>query len=182
MRCDSFGRSLVFAAVAGLGCAVWMGVAGPLCGGGFAAATYLVGAVAAYLAGLAGGARRRLLAAVLGMTAGGAVLMTAPGFPALSLGLVVVLAAGRSVFLLRGTAARAVLVETGLGLGGLTFAWAMAAPTVGGVMLAVWSFFLVQSLFFLVGHPRTRPATHPGCDPFDTAHARALVLLDGGLR
>jgi hypothetical protein len=94
----------------------------------------------------------------------------------------VVLAVGRSVFLLRGTKARAVLVETALGLGGLTFAWAMAAPTVGGVMAAVWSFFLVQSLFFLAGHARTRPATRPGCDPFDTAHARALALLDGGLR
>jgi hypothetical protein len=55
----------------------------------------------------------------------------------------------------------------------------LAAATPFATALAVWGFFLVQSVFFLVGgvQPRREPGPQP--DPFEDAHARALALLDG---
>lgn len=178
MRWDSFGRSLGFAALAAVGSVGWLLVSGPVLGGRRALALYLVGTTALYLGGLGRSPHRRLLATLVAGLTGGLLCIVAPGLSELVLGLAAVLAVGRSVFLHRGTPARAVATEAALALLGLGFAWGMAAPALRSIMLAIWSYFLVQSLFFLLGDVRATTARAPAGDPFDAAHGRALALLE----
>ena len=63
--------------------------------------------------------------------------------------------------------------------GGLVFARFLFGPTVTALVLALWGFFLVQSLYFLLGGKHAPSlARHP--DPFQDAYARATALLDRG--
>jgi len=174
----SFARSVVFAAAAAGGSAAWLAVAGPVLGGHRALALCLVGLLAAYLGSIAPG-HRRLVAIALAGTAGLGLLAVASGLRELALGLAVVLAVGRSGFLSRAAPARAALVETALVVGGLAFAEALGAASLAGVVLAVWGFFLVQSLYPLVPGSRRRPLEAATRDPFEVAAARAAALLDG---
>jgi hypothetical protein len=89
-----------------------------------------------------------------------------------------VLAVGRSAFLYGRPAARAVVIETFLVAGGLLFARFLAGHSALAMVLSVWSFFLVQSFYFLVGEARQRERSGAHPDPFEDARARALALLD----
>jgi hypothetical protein len=179
-RRDGFGRSIVFAALAAAASVPWLLLAGPAVGGRRALATYLVLVTATYVAGIAPSRRRALAAAALALGGGAAVLAVAshPLAPELALGLGVVLATVRSGVLFRATPARADLLEAVVVGGGLCFARALGGPGVLGVVLSLWGFFLVQSLFFLVGGVTTRTVRRHA-DPFDEACARAFAVLDG---
>src|SRR5215470_7733969 len=147
-RVDGFLRGAVFAAVAAAAYAPWIVTFG---GGRRAFALYLVTLTAGYLFCLGERGTRRLLVAGGAALLGCVVAAAAHSITELALGLGVVLATARSAALWRARTARAVVTEVGLVGGGLVFARMLAAPSVFGVMLAVWGFFLVQSLFFLVG-------------------------------
>jgi hypothetical protein len=95
-------------------------------------------------------------------------------------GQAVVLGVCRSGFLYRTSTARAVVTEVALIIGGLLFAASLGGPSLRAILLGVWSFFLVQSLFFLVPGARPRCSGATRADPFEAAHARALALLDRG--
>ena len=60
---------------------------------------------------------------------------------------------------------------------GLLVARTVAAPDALAIALALWSFFLIQSLYFLVADVAPRPHLPPQVDPFDLAQARAEALL-----
>ena len=178
IRCDSFARSIGFAALAGIGWLPWLWSTGPLLGARTALALYLIGVLILYVAGLAGRhAAAGRVAAVAGLAAGAVALAAATPL-GLVLGLALVLGIARSGFLYRAAPARAGLTEVALLASGLLFAGFLAGPGVASVGLALWGFLLVQSLFFLAADARTRQAA-PRADRFDEAHRRALALLDG---
>ena len=180
MRWNSFGRSVGFAALAAAGAAVWLLGSSPLLGGRGALALYLVGVTAIYTAGLTPSLRRALATAMLVGTSGAGLAVMAPGLRELAIGLAVVLGVSRSGFLYRTTAARAVVTEGALIVGGLLFAYSLSGPSLRAIVLCVWSFFLVQSLFFLVPGARHRTQDATRGDAFAAAHARALALLERG--
>ncbi|RIL01431.1 MAG: hypothetical protein DCC71_17730, partial [Proteobacteria bacterium] len=62
--------------------------------------------------------------------------------------------------------------------GGLALARFVAAPGALGIALALWSFYGVQSAFFLAGGVRERAADGAGADRFERARRRALALLE----
>lgn len=178
MRWNTFGRSAVFAAVAGCGVMPWLLVAAPLLGVRGALSFYLVTATAAYAMAVAPSLRRGLGASVLIATLGGALAACARGLPELALGLAVLLALARTGFLYRRRSGRAVAVEIGLVAAGLLFARFLAGSSLLSVMLALWGFLLVQSVFFLLGGGGEREDAARR-DPFDAAYERANALLDG---
>ena len=179
MRWNTFGRSAVFAALAGIGILPWIVLAGPMLGMRWALAVYLVTLTATAVVGAAPSLRRGLGVSVMVTLLGGCLAVTTHTLPALALGLAVLFAMARGVFLYRLRPARAVAVEVALVGGGLLFARFLAGPSLISLVLAVWGFLLVQSVFFLVGGVRVRERAVPQQDPFDTAHERARALLDG---
>jgi hypothetical protein len=179
MRWNTFGRSAVFAALAGIGVIAWLVMAGPLLGVRRALAFYLVGLTATYVAGLAPSLRRGLGACVVVAALGSCLAVTTRTLPELAFGLAVLLAIARTAFLYRLRPARALAVEVAFVGGGLLFARFLAGPSLVSMMLAVWGFLLVQSFFFLVGGVRIRERAAPQRDAFDAAHERASALLDG---
>src|SRR5262245_26025495 len=179
-RVATFGGSAVFAALAAAGWLPWLVLVGPVLGARTALGLYLVLVTAAYLAGVAPRRASGLSAAVMAVVAGVVLIVLARATAELALGLGVVLGVGRSVVLYRARPARALATEAVLVGGGLLFARALAAPSAGGVMLALWGFFLVQSLFFLIGGIAPRPDDPGRRDPFEEAYARAMALADEG--
>jgi hypothetical protein len=178
MRWNTFARSILFAALAAGFASPWLALARPILGGKWALALYLVAVVAAYLGGLAPPRRRGIPIFVAALLAGGGVAIVASSPSELALGLCAVLAVGRSGFLYRAPAARAVVIEAALAGGGLVFARFLAAHSPLALALALWSFFLVQSFYFLVGGIRVRSGGGRHPDPFQDAYGRALALLE----
>ncbi len=175
IRWNTFARSAAFAAAAAIGCIAWNTVARPIAGGAIAIVVYLVGVTAVYLAGIGPDRIRRpavVLAAVL-LAGWLGVFARTPG--ELAIGLAIILATARSVFLYRAPAARAVATEAVLVIGGLLFARFLAASSLA---LAIWGFLLVQSCFFLVGGVRVRPTPGRHPDPFEDAYGRAIALIE----
>ncbi|MGH7803632.1 MAG: hypothetical protein ACREQJ_04740, partial [Candidatus Binatia bacterium] len=123
----------------------------------------------------------RVATSLVALAAGLAVAVLARSVAELAIGLGAILAVGRSAFLYRAPAARAAVVEALLIGGGLLFARWLAGPSPLGMVAALWGFFLVQSIYFLIGGVRGRPVTGRRRDPFEEAHARALALLENGM-
>ena len=178
MRWSGFGRSVAFAALAGAAWPAFALATAPLVGARVALALYLVAATGAYVAGIAAtaasGVAAALLAVALATTFAG-VAGTARGAAlgaALALGLV------RSGVLHRTHPAWAFAIEAALLGGGLAVAKLLFAPGALGPALALWGFFLVQSVFFAIGGARLRGADRAPCDRFESARRRTLALLD----
>ena len=178
MRWDSFGRSAAFAAVAALGWMPWVVMAAPLVGSSAARTLYLIGLTFAYVAGLGGPTTRRLAAAVLTGIAGITIAVVCRDAIVLCVGLGVALAVARSVFLYRAVPARAVVTEAALAGGGLLFARLLGTASPLGAALPIWGFFLVQSCFFLAAGAREQRTDSGHPDPFDSAYARAMDVLE----
>jgi hypothetical protein len=176
MRTHGFAHSALFAALAALGAFPWLALTGPLLGPARALRLYLVMVTAGYVAGLGPGRRSFGVALVVAILGCG-ITTLAHTLGEVALGLAVVLGTARSAVLYRARTARAVVTEIVLVATGLVFARFLGGPTLVSVMLAIWGFFLVQSLFFLVGGVSTRRASGAHPDPFDEAHARALAIL-----
>ncbi|HSD10111.1 MAG TPA: hypothetical protein VLF14_03950, partial [Candidatus Binatia bacterium] len=97
----------------------------------------------------------------------------------LVLGLGVLVAVARSGFLYRSTPARSVVVEAIITGGGLLFARFLCGPSSAALLLSTWGFFLVQSVYFLVGGTYTPAGSGRHPDPFQDAYGRAMALLEG---
>jgi hypothetical protein len=179
MRVDSFVRSALFGALAALGSLPWLIALGPLVGLQRGLGLYLTIVAATYVAGLVPRGARRFGAAVAVAGLGCGIVLLAHTLSEVALGLAVLLGAVRSAVLYRARTARAVATEVILVTAGLLFARFLAGTSLPSVMLAIWGFFLVQSVFFLIGgaSPRAAAGRHP--DPFEEAHGRALALLGG---
>ena len=174
-----FLRCLAFGLVAALASIPWAMTFGPLLGHSWALAGYCLAVASLFVVaiaptwphGVATGAAAGFVALAVCVLA---------GRPAEAiLGAALIVAVARSGFLYRAGPARAVVVEAVLVFGGLLAARALAGPTLLGAGLAIWAFFLVQSLFFLIGGVRERPPDEPPIDPFERARKRALAVMEG---
>jgi len=163
-----FARSLAFGAVAALAIVPFLLTFGPALGSAGALALSSVLSTSGYLAVVAPGHARGLrvgfLALVMGM-----VLFWSASPSTTVLGSAAILAVMRSGFLYRSRPGRALLVEASL---------LFAGSSVSSVALAVWGFFLVESLFFLVGGTAARPEEEFAEDPFDRARREAVRLME----
>ena len=175
---NGFTRSVTFAAVAAIAVLPWLAVARAVTGPDTALATYLVAANAAYIAVIAPSGRRRLTVFALAAVIGCLLAIASRSWGELALGLAIVLAVARSGFLYRLAPIRGAAVELVLAGGGLLFARFLAVPSLRGLVLALWGYLLVQSVYFLVGGLRARLSAGERRDPFAHAYARALELLD----
>ena len=178
MRASSFSGSLLFAALAGLGTVAWMIAASPLAGVSWALGLYSLGTAVAYLVWIAPSWPRGLAAGTGAGVAALAVAVLAPMPTGAVMGAAAILAAARSGFLFRGRPARAFVAEGVLAGGGLALAGVLAGSTFLSLGLAFWGYFLLQSLFFLIGGIAERPADEPRLDPFEVARRRALALME----
>jgi hypothetical protein len=172
-----FVRSLVFGAVAALATAPFLLTFGPTLGRAPALALASVLATAGHLAvvapGRARGVRVGFLALVLGLALFGSASPSTT-----VLGSAAILAVLRSGFLYRSRPGRALLLEGSLLAAGLAFANALAGSSVTSLALAVWGFFLVESVFFVVGGTSARPEEDLDEDPFDRARREAVRLME----
>ncbi len=178
MKADGFGRSVAFAAIAGIAWPAFALFAGPILGTRAALALYLVAGAAAYAGCLATGRVRAIGAALVTAAIGAAFACVGAGLGAVALGAAVGLGVARSGVVFRTSAARALAVEAVLLGGGLALARFLAAPTLLGAALAIWGFGLVQSAFFAIGGVRERSAESAGPDRFERARRRAAELLE----
>lgn len=172
---------LLFAALSGLAVIPWTLVAGPLLGAPDAASMFAAGILVLYVAWLAPEPSRALAAGALAAVLGALSLLAgaAVDVPLLAIfALAIVLALVRSAFLYRRPAMRSLAVETALLTCGLLSAMFLADGSLLGLGLAFWGFFLVQSLFVLVGGAEMRPTEEPTEDPFVEARQRALALME----
>ena len=175
MRWEGFARSAWFAALAALGLVPWLVLADPLLGAQVALRLYLVGLLSVYVAGLGRDRGRRIAAAFGAAAVGIGVAAMTHSIAECALGLAALLGVVRGAILYRARPA----TELSLVTAGLLFARFLAGRSLVSMMLAVWGFFLVQSVFFLLGGVSERTASRHS-DPFEEAHRRALALLGGG--
>jgi len=178
MRGNTLLGNLLFAAVAAAGLVPFMMLAYPFVGPGNAATGYHFVVVASYLIWiaprLASGLRAGLVALALLTLVG----IVTPSYPAAMLGASVVLAVVRSGLLYRSRPARALLIESMLIGGGLLFGGILAGGTPIRMAASLWGFYLVQSLFFVIGGVAARPSRAPEGDPFESARARAMAAME----
>lgn len=174
---SAFGRSLLFAALAGLGTAPFLLAAGPLVGAANALVLYGWLAVLAYLGWTAPNPRRGFVAVAIAAalapllalaTWGGGVWA---GLAAAAM----LLAVGRGVLFGALPPGRALAAEAILAGGGLLLARLLASNGLLGAALGVWAFFLVQCLHPLIGG-EPRPA-EGDLDPFEKARRELERLL-----
>lgn len=102
--------------------------------------------------------------------------VVAPDAATLVLCAALIAALGRGS-LYRARLARRLFVELALLGSGFIAARLFGGTGPFGLALGLWSYCLVQSLFFLLLTPEPRTAAAPPGDPFDAAHERALGLL-----
>ncbi|MFQ5418502.1 MAG: hypothetical protein ACE5FL_15855, partial [Myxococcota bacterium] len=164
MRWNDFGRSLVFGASAAAGVVPFTLVAAPPLGWSSALAAYAVLCSAVYLVGLGPNVRRGATAALLAGALGSAAWGIAPSPRDAILAAALVLALCRSGLLYRARFARALALEGVLGVAALGLAGQLLSGSTFSAVLAVWSFFLVQSAFFLVGGIEVRSEPAPDLD------------------
>jgi len=191
VRWDSFGRSLVFAALAAAGLPVALTFAGALFGGEAAARLYLIGAASIYSIGLCADRSRRLAAFAFAALAGMVLALLPLDLRATAIGAAGIVAFVRGVLLAdartqvpRSEAkpsevawARALAIEAVFGAAGLAVAAWFARGGLLALCLAIWGYFLVQSGAFLIrGH--TLRGGETARDPFDRARARLQRLLE----
>jgi hypothetical protein len=171
-------RTWGFGVLAALGVVAWQSALRWLVAPSWSFAMYALLCACAFPVAVAPSLRAAALALALSLPLSLVAALLAPDAATSVLCAALIAALGRAV-LYRARPARAVFVE--LGLLGLGFVAARLLGGAGpfGLALGLWSYCLVQSLFFLLVTPEPRAAPAPPGDPFDAAHQRALGLLDG---
>ncbi len=176
MLWHGFSRTLLFGMLAAAGWPAMGLLLSGLLGPNESLSLYLVGLAAVYVAGLGNSPRRALGQGLLAIALGAGVLLLAPSSIAAAAGAAAIVGLGRARLFSASRPARTLALELMTLGGGLLLARFLAAPTVLHVCLAIWAFFLAQSLYFLAPDLRKAPE-ETGLDPFDAAAARAEALL-----
>lgn len=180
MTCNTFLRSVLFAALAAAGWLPWAMLAGPFVGLSAARAVYVILVTALYVALLSPRHGMRPFPAFV--LAGGAAatlaLLVAGSWTELATLLALVLGIARGGFFFAGSPARTVGREVFLLAGGLAFARFLGGPGFLPTAFALWGFLLVQSLFFLMPANAPRAGGTIRSDAFEEAYRRALAILE----
>ena len=185
-RANGFASSLGYALFAALATLPIVLIAAPIIG---ARPTLVLGSMllgAGYLLAIAPGWSRGVRLAVAALGLGIVIAVAAPTTGAAILAAICVLGVLRSGFLYRSRPMRALLIETGLLSAGLLLAGILTNPAVSAGYssfalrcgLGVWGFFLVQSLFFVIGGVTVRAEEPEGVDPFVKAREEAIRLME----
>jgi hypothetical protein len=168
---------LVFAACAALGALLWMLTAAPLFGYGGAAATCALALVVIHPLFVAPTVPRGVATAGVAFALAVPIACLRPSpFEAFTAGSFL-LGIVRSALLYPRPFARALLLETGLGGGGLLALLFFYDGGLSGAVFGFWSFWLVQAGIALVPGDASPPEHRP-VDPFERAQAAALLVLD----
>jgi hypothetical protein len=167
----------LFAAFAGLATVAYSLAAPPLFGFRTAWLWWCLFLTVSYLVAIAPNLARGLPIGFLAGAIGVGICLIAPGKGAAMLGMTMLLGLMRSGFLFPRRLPRAVAVELGLaGVSGL-LASSLAGPSSLSLGIAVWGFFLVQSLFFVIGGIEVwRPGVTE--DAFDKARREATRMME----
>lgn len=176
-RWDSFGRSLVFAALAAAGLPVAVTFAGALFGGEGAARLYLIAAAGIYAIGLCADRSRRVAAFAFAAFAGMILALVPLDLRVTAIGAAGIVAFARGILLADAFSVRTLAIEAAFAAAGLVTAAWFARGGLLALCLAIWGYFLVQSGYFLIG-ARRPSAGEASRDPFDQARARLQRLLE----
>ena len=180
MRLGNLFGNLLFAAIAGLATVAYSLVAPPVFGfWGFSTAwlVWCLVLTVSYLVAIAPRLGRGLRIGFVAGAIGVGICVVAPGAGAALLGMAMLLGLMRSGFLFPRRLSRAVAVE--LGLGGVSglLAGSLAGPSPLSLGIAVWGFFLAQSLFFVIGGIKVwRPSVTE--DAFEKARREAVRVME----
>ena len=177
MRWGSFSRSALFGAVAAAAVAPFLLTLGPWLGVQWALVGFAALVIPLYLTGLGDTRRRGMAAAVFGSALIAAIAILDPTPRDALVAMALVLGLARSGLAYPGSFVRSAIVELLLQVGGLSVAATLIGSSTLSVVLAIWGFFLVQSVFFLLSATRSS-APRGEVDPFDEARDRAIAILD----
>jgi hypothetical protein len=177
MSRKNFVRGLAFGAVAALAAVPWLVVARPVVGTQDALRFFVVMLVPIYLVALAPTWRRGIRVGALAGILGFVVLTFAPNPVSAAVGAAVLLGIMRSGFVYRSRPGRALVTEVVLLGGGLLLAEVLEGGGILSLSFAVWGFFLVQSVYFLLGGIGERPDTVHTADPFERACRDVTQIL-----
>lgn len=176
LRIDRFAKGVLFAALAALVAVAGVVFAGPLVGAGPAIAGFFGALSLAWIFGAAPKASAGFLALLVAGPIVAFALLVWPAPTPMAVGVTALIGVARGVFLRRGPAARTVVVEGVVAVGSLGLASAFVPGGLTGLGLAVWSYFLVQSLPMLIAATR-EPAPSLEPDAFAAAMSRAEQVL-----
>lgn len=177
LRIDRFAKGVIFAALAALAAVVGVVVLGPVAGVGGAISAVFGGLALAWLFCIApraaAGFKTVLFAGPL--VAMGVLAMPHPTLIAVA--ATALIAVTRGVFFDEGSPARSTVVEVAVAAGALALASVFVPGGLTGLGLAVWAFFLVQSLPLLTAAAEPSPKAG-GEGAFTAAMTRAERILD----
>jgi hypothetical protein len=170
-------RTWGFGVLAALGVVAWQFALRWLVPPSWSFALYALLCACAFPVAVAPSLRAAAVAVALSLPLSLGAALVAPDATTAVLCAALIAALSRAV-LYRARPARALFVE--LALLGLGFSAARLLGGTGpfGLALGLWSYCLIQSLFFLLVTPEPRAAPALPGDPFDAAHQRALGLLE----
>lgn len=169
-------RTLAFGVLAALGVVAWQLLLVPWLGAATSLSLYAALCCCAFPLAIAPSLRAALAAVALAVPLAGAALVLTPDAISTLVCCALIVALTRAV-MFRAQVGRSVALEVVLFVLALGAARLFGGGTPFGLGLGLWSYFLVQSSYFLYLRPRER-AADAVADAFDTAHQRALALLE----
>lgn len=182
---SGFGRTLAVGAVCALGVPAALALGASSLGREAVLALSWWAAGGALLVAVAPRWRTRLAVSLTTVIVGALVLLLVGGRLNVLIAMTLFVAIARSGFLFRMRPARALGIETLVGLGAIVVVLFLDGPGAIAHALACWGWFVAQSFYFLVPGTHSRvPGTRVGIwghtgDPFDRARRHLEVLLDG---
>ena len=105
-------------------------------------------------------------------------LLLTDGVVGLLAGAALAIAVARSCLLGTDRIARTVVIVAALALFGFAFVRSLGGHGLFPVALSIWGWFLVQSVYFLIGGGLPRVAAQGEADPFELARERANAILE----
>jgi hypothetical protein len=180
LRQASFLGAVLLAGLFGLGFIPVVELAGSWIDSTTAAGLYLTLTAALHVAWLGPTRSLKLGAVLLVVGAGTMITLFSSRLLPTALALTAALAVSRARILCRGRLDNPWRVELCIAAGALAVVWLIESPSMRGIALSVWGYWLVQSAYLLVLSHGDARALHAARDPFDAAVERATELMDEG--
>jgi hypothetical protein len=174
---NGFLRTLVVGAIAGLSYSPVVRALGGWDDVTELSALYLTAAVATYAIVVGRARSTRLAAAVLVAGVGAASSQLFDSLLPTAIVLTLVLSYARERILFRGRFEHPLQIELAVGALSVIAAETIVDRSLDGIGTSIWTYWLVQSAFFLVPSRHGDGAT-PQEDPFEAAVGRATDLMD----
>ncbi len=177
MTVRSFGGTLGFGIAAGVGFPGFAVLASPIVGPHAALCLFVALGAIAYAALLGQGLRERVAGAFIAALFIVPTVLLTNEIAGVAMGAALAIAIARTRILGTSHLPRTVAVEAALAAFGFAFVTALDGPGWFPISLAIWGWFLVQSLYFLIGG-LPAPVLEGDVDPFDLASEQANRILE----